>query len=85
MTIKTDLNTTKRKWVKEFRKTLNRKPKAIEVVIDDDSVYIYPTGTLSKHLGSIYNYGGIGAEPEENEELIPFQNKGKLLPYSKGH
>ena len=81
---KEKLNQNEKKWIGDLKRLLNRKPKNIEVVIDDCTIYIYPVGTLSKHIGSIYDYGGIGTGQDENEELLSFPNKGKLLSYPEG-
>lgn len=81
---KEELTQKERSWIADFRRVLNRKPKDIEVVVDDGSISIYPTGTLERHIGSAYDYGGIGTDPDENNELAAFENKGKLLPYSEG-
>lgn len=63
MKIKDELNQKEKKWIADLKRVLNNKPKDIEVVIDDTNISIYPTGTLSKHLESAYNYAGIGSDP----------------------
>lgn len=81
-----DIKLTKkeREWIDDFKATLNRKPKGIEIIVNDGSIRVFVAGSLNKHIGSVHDCFDISNPDVENLELYSFKNKGRLLPYSEG-
>ena len=71
-------------WLKQFKKMLKSAPKGIELIVNNSKIEVYPSGTLTKHMGSEYDSFGIDTNPELAEQWIDSFGVSILIPYSEG-
>lgn len=79
-----ELSKKETQWLSEFKKILNRKPKGIELVLDDISITIWMAGAHEKHLGSAGDSFGMVTNPIVQDMEIASFKTNKIIPYSEG-
>jgi len=70
-------------WIKKFRTLMRSKPKEIELILSYNSMTVYPTGTLKKHIGSEHDGWDITTNPDlEGTQLTEF--RVPITSYNEG-
>ena len=66
-------------WLKMLEKVIATMPDDIEVISSYTKFYVYPLGTMDKHMGSTLDGFWMN-----DDDLGVVSHHGRFIPYSEG-